>query len=72
VARWQTLLKSLPNQKEILGNDEFNFPRQKESFSIQTNKVEGKWLAEILQNISVSVKSIRYKKLRLILRNNRF
>jgi hypothetical protein len=42
------------SKKEFLGNDEFNFPRQKESFSIQTNKVEGKWLAEILQNISVS------------------
>jgi hypothetical protein len=49
------LLKSLPNQK---GNSwemmSLTFHDKKESFSIQTNKVEGKWLAEILQNISVS------------------
>ena len=30
------------------------FHDKKESFSIQTNKAEGEWLAEILQKISVS------------------
>jgi hypothetical protein len=73
VARWQTIYwRVYQIKRKFLGNDEFNFPRQKRSFSIQTNKVEGNgWLKFFKIFLFRMLKSIRYKKLRLILRNNR-
>jgi hypothetical protein len=40
-------------KRKLLGYDELDFPIKKESFTIQTNKIEGEWLVAMLAKLQL-------------------